>query len=193
MKRIALTLLCGFTCASAQAATIDALHVAHEGKRYRIELRARLDAPAGDTYTVFRNFDNLPRINDAVESVEPLPPGDAGLERWRTTVRVCVSFFCSRLHQVQDVRDAHDAHGWRLDANVIPELSNLRFGEAAWRLDRCAEQTCLWFRAELQPDFWVPPLIGPWVIERTMRRQAESTAQGIERLALEHRSAALKP
>ena len=35
----------------------------------------------------------------------------------------------------------------------------------------------------MEPDFWVPPLIGPWVIKRTMREQAITTSEGIERLA----------
>ncbi|WP_051362089.1 SRPBCC family protein [Solimonas soli] len=193
MRRAALLLLCGLAVAPVRAATVDALEVTHEDARYRIELRARLDVPAADAYAVFRDFRNLPRINDAVEDVEAQAPAAAGGERWRTTVRVCISFFCTRLHQVQDVRDAADAQGWRLDATVIPALSNLRYGLAAWRLDRCDAQTCLWFQAELEPDFWVPPLLGPWMIERTMRRQAQATAQGIERLARERGQGTLSP
>ncbi|MGH8446295.1 MAG: hypothetical protein ACREVL_13565 [Solimonas sp.] len=176
--------------APAAAETVESIAVTHEDARYSIELRARLDAPVADAYTVFRDFNNLPRINDAVEEVSPLPSPTPGGERWRTTVRVCVSFFCSRLKQVQDVRSMQDDKGYRLDAIVVPALSNLRYGVAAWRLDGCGTppetQTCLWFKAELEPDFWIPPLLGPWLIQRTMQRQAQSTAHGIEALALAH-------
>jgi hypothetical protein len=187
-----LWLLCGAS-APALAASVDSVDVAHEDARYRIELRARLDAGADDAFAVFRDFRNLPRINDAVEQVEDLPPVTGGHERWRTTIRVCVSFFCTRMHQVQDVRDSRDEQGYRLDATVIPALSNLRYGVAAWRLDRCGVQTCLWFRAELEPDFWVPPLLGPWLIERAMRRQAQATAHGIETLAQARAHGTLAP
>ncbi|WP_020649346.1 SRPBCC family protein [Solimonas variicoloris] len=181
--RAAFLFLAAFS-ASAAAETVDRVEVTHGQSRYRIELQARLDAPLDDAYAVFRDFRNLPRINDAVEEVTALPAVQPGTERWRTTVRVCVSFFCSQLKQVQDVRDSRDAHGYRLDATVVPALSNLRYGTAAWRLDRCGAQTCLWFHAELEPDFWIPPLIGPWLIERAMQRQAKATAHGIEALAL---------
>ncbi|MFT4047926.1 MAG: hypothetical protein QM661_14710 [Solimonas sp.] len=192
MRRAVLLLGCA-VCAPATAATVDDVEVTREGARYRIELHARLDASADDAYVVFRDFHNLPRINGAVEAVEALPAVVAGNERWRTTVRVCVSFFCARMYQVQDVHDARDAQGYRLDATVVPTLSNLRYGVAAWRLDPCETRTCLWFRAELEPDFWVPPLLGPWMIERAMRRQAQSTAQGIEKLALARRHGTLSP
>ena len=39
------------------------------------------------------------------------------------------------------------------------------------------------FDAEIEPAFWVPPLIGPYLIARELRRQAQVTAESIERLA----------
>lgn len=190
MRRLACLLLLCVT-AGARAESVEQLDIGRDDGRYRIELRATLNAPLADTYAVFSDFRNLPKINDAVESVEALPSPVAGLERWRTRVRVCISFFCSHLKQVQDVQDSRDGDVYRLVATVIPSMSNLRYGVAHWQLERCGTQTCLTFVAELEPDFWVPPLVGPWAIERTLRRQAHSTAAGIETLALAHRDATL--
>ncbi|NGY06646.1 SRPBCC family protein [Solimonas terrae] len=184
MRLAGCLLLCMATPALAES--VDQLDVGRDGARYHIELQARLDAPLADSYAVFSDFHNLPKINDAVEDVEPLPSPTPGVERWRTRVRVCVSFFCTRLKQVQDVRDTQDHDRYRLDAVVIPSMSNLRYGKAAWQLAQCGAQTCLSFSAELEPDFWVPPLLGPWLIERTMRREAHATAAGIEALAIAH-------
>lgn len=193
MRRIAFLLCCACASAGARAEDIDQLDIGHEASRYRVELRARLDAPLADSYAVFRDFRNLPRINDAVEAVDALPAPAGGPARWHTRVRVCFGFFCSHLDQVQDVRESREGAAYRLDAVVIPALSNLRYGVAAWKLEGCGPQTCLWFRAELEPDFWVPPLLGPWLIERTMRRQAHATAHGIEVLALAHQAAGASP
>jgi hypothetical protein len=176
---------------NAGAESIERLEISRDGARYQIELHASLNAPLADAYAVFRDFRNLPKINDAVESVESMPAPSPGIERWRTHVRVCVSVFCSHLKQVQDIRDSRNADFYQLDASVIPAMSNLRYGEAHWQLEHCGAQTCLSFVAALEPDFWVPPLIGPWAIERTMRREALRTAAGIEALALAHRSAAV--
>lgn len=191
MRRAACLLLLATTTALAE--DVDRLDVGRDGARYRVDLHARLDAPLADAYAVFSDFHNLPKINDAVEAVAPLPAPQPGTERWRTRVRVCVAFFCTHLEQVQDVRHSQDASGYRLDATVIPEMSNLRYGKADWRLERCGAQTCLSFSAELEPDFWVPPLLGPWLIGRALRREAHTTAIGIETLAIVRHQAAGTP
>jgi hypothetical protein len=167
----------------AQAASIEHLDITRSGARYQMQLSATLDAPAQNSFAVFEDFSNLPKINDAIEAVELLTTSDPAARRVRTKVRVCVWLFCVRLNQVQDVRKSHRGEVAILDAVVLPALSNLRFGEAHWQMQPCGEQTCLTFRAELEPDFWVPPGIGPWAIKRTMRREAVTTANGIERLA----------
>lgn len=187
MRLVACLLLCVIGTA-ARAESIDQLDVSRDDGRYAIVLNARLDADLADSYAVFSDFHNLPKINDAVEAVEPLPSSESGVARWRTRIRVCVSFFCTHLKQVQDVRDSRTAQRYQLDATVIPALSNLRYGQAHWQLERCGTQTCLHFSAELEPDFWVPPLLGPWLIKRTMRREANATAAGIEALAIAYRA-----
>lgn len=165
------------------AESIEQLEITHDGARYRLALSARLDAPAAASYRSFSDFSLLPQINNAVEKVSILPGAAAGATRVQTTVRVCVSFFCRRLQQVQDIRPLPGPQTMGLEAVVLPALSNLRYGHAIWQMSECGTQTCLKFNAELEPDFWVPPLIGPWAIERAMRREAVQTAQGIERLA----------
>ena len=45
------------------------------------------------------------------------------------------------------------------------------------------EGSRLIFFAALTPDFWVPPLIGPYIIKKKMREEAVETVLGLERLA----------
>lgn len=168
----------------AQAASIDSLDITHSGSRYRMQLAATLDAPMERSFAVFEQFANLPKINDAIESAESLPAPSSDVRRLKTRVRVCVWYFCVRLNQVQDIRTSRGDGLSQMDADVIAALSNLRYGRAQWQMRSCAAQTCLLFDAEVEPDFWVPPVIGPWAIARAMRREAVTTANGIERLAL---------
>src|SRR3546814_12296153 len=85
---------------TTRAESVDQLDIVRNGDRYAITLHARLDAPLSDSYAVFSDFRNLPKINDAVESIERLPSPAVGVARWRTRVRVCVGFFCTHLKQV---------------------------------------------------------------------------------------------
>lgn len=162
------------------ASTLEHLQVTHVGKRYQVVMHARMQTTASQAYAAFTNFSRLPEVNDAIIKAEPIPGGVDGAQRLHTQVRVCVLRFCWVLDQVQDMRvlppDSVSAH-------ILPEHSNLRFGRASWRIWDEGDHANLIFEAVLEPDFWVPPLIGPWVIERKLRQEAIDTAEGIERMA----------
>jgi hypothetical protein len=38
-------------------------------------------------------------------------------------------------------------------------------------------------RSAVEPDFWIPPFIGPWLIERKLRSETLETVRNLERLA----------
>nr|MBV6630283.1 SRPBCC family protein [Oceanococcus sp. HetDA_MAG_MS8] len=162
-------------------AKIDHIDVAHEGKRYRVTMRARMDVDAGRAYAVFTDFPRLVDINPAIIKAEPIDGAAPGLQRVHTQVRVCVMSVCRVFDQVQDMQLKPPE---QLSAQVIPELSNLRFGQAQWRIWDQEGEAHLHFFAEIEPDFWIPPIVGPWLIKRKLQSEAEETANGIEQLAL---------
>ena len=170
-------------CAPLAAYELDHVAVDRQADRYRIDLRVRLAATPADAYAAFADVNRLPSINPAVKRVRMMEGAPPGQQRVYTRVRVCVSFFCRELEQVQDMEHRTEAEGGQIHARVIPELSNLRFGEAHWTLKGCGDMTCLSFVATLEPAFWVPPLIGPWLIQRKLREEAMQTSAGIERAA----------
>ncbi|MES0874746.1 SRPBCC family protein [Sinimarinibacterium thermocellulolyticum] len=193
MKLGLILLLTILAAPSARAAQIETLTVTRVGARFGMVLDARLDVPLDDSFRVLGDFEKLPQINDAVEAVIRLDGAPPGAQRLYTRVRVCVWLFCAHLEQVQDIWPVDDGAVRGYNAAVLPELSNLRFGHARWRLHDCGGRTCLRFDAQLEPDFWVPPVIGPWAIERAMRREAIATALGIERRAAHLAAAAGTP
>ena len=180
--RLALWLCAGLPVA-AGAVEIEHIEVRRDGERYSIRVAARLDAPAEQAFAVMTDYERLPAINDSVQRVRRLSTAAEGEDIY-TEVRLCVALLCKQLWQVQNMRQAAAGSTYTLTATVNPALSNLKSGTASWRFEACSRrQTCLDFQAELVPDFWVPPLIGPWAIQHTMRREAIATCEGIERLA----------
>lgn len=163
---------------------VRTVEVQHQGDRYRVTMRVKLDAPASASYAVFSDPLRLREINPAIREVEVQEELGPGLRRIRTRVRACVALFCRQLAQVQDMHYERTADGGRIQARVLPERSDFRHGQAAWIFRGCdADQTCLAFDAELEPAFWVPPVLGPWLIERKLREEAIETSRGLERLA----------
>lgn len=180
MRCAALLILFALAATPAWVARVQSLSVGDHDGVYVVDMHAKLNATPAEVYAVLTDYRALPRINPAIRSARVLSRSQGGAVRVATVMRACVWFYCKVLHQVQRMT-ATPPH--RLCAVVVPSQSDFRSGRARWRVERCGRATCIAFHARLQPDFWVPPLIGPWLIQRKLRDEALVTARGIERLA----------
>lgn len=164
----------------------------HDDGIYQIELIATLNVTAEDAWAVFTDFENLKRINPAIQKTEVLSPDSAQDQSLATAVRVCVWFYCRLINQVQAVsmQPGNESTEYRMAATIQPEVSDFKSGNADWSFKNCSGKTCLQFAATLQPKFWVPPVIGPWLIGRKLEAEALETSLGIEREAIRRRSIA---
>ncbi len=182
---LAAVWLLGFGVAAAAPAKgvqVRSLTVGRHADTYTVTLRARLRATPRRVYAALTNYKALPRLNPAIRSVKvsPAPASGPGAERVATVVHACVWFFCKTLHQMQLMTPGA---GYRLTAETIPAHSDFRSGHAQWSVAACDGQTCLRFKARVQPDFWIPPLIGPWLLQRKLRDETLITLHGLLRLA----------
>jgi hypothetical protein len=64
----------------------------------------------------------------------------------------------------------------------VPQDSDLRSGGARWQLSEVNGGTHLLFEAQVEPDFWIPPLIGPLVVKHMLHIEAVNTVKGLEAL-----------
>ncbi|MGH8581113.1 MAG: hypothetical protein ACREVK_13695 [Gammaproteobacteria bacterium] len=57
---------------------------------------------------------------------------------------------------------------------VVPEESDFSYGRCHWRTrSLTAQASRIALSAEVTPAFWVPPLIGPWILKtQGARRRA---------------------
>ena len=51
--------------------------------------------------------------------------------------------------------------------------------------DRVEEGTLLTYKFEMVPDFWVPPLLGPYLIKRALITGGRKAANRLEVIAIE--------
>ncbi len=85
--------------------------------------------------------------------------------------------FCRRVTQVQDIVQYGQR---RVEASILPALSDFRYGRAVWQLEPDGTHTLMHFTAQLEPSFWVPPLIGPWLFENKIVDELLESATKIE-------------
>ena len=147
---------------------------------YQLQLDAHLAAPPEMVWATLTDYPNLHRLSRAVQLSEELGTDPDGSHWVRTLSHVCVWIYCRDLEHVQRIR--REGMG-RLEANSVPELSDFAFGFAQWSLLPENGGTRMEFTARLRPAFWVPPLLGPFLIRQGLQSTALDALQGLEREA----------
>jgi len=149
-----------------------------EGDVYSFSITVQVDAPLERVYRLITDFANLSAINPSIEDSQVLE-SHGNRERVRSVVRVCILMFCKRVVQVQDLTlvDSHT-----VVAVMVPGEGDFRSGSARWQLTTVGSGTELLFTETFDPDFWVPPVIGTWLIERQLVKEVAETATYIERM-----------
>lgn len=164
-----------------QAGTVENTEVVHDNGRYRLDLSMRIDSDPAAVYAIVTDHDRLTRISRTIIDSSELEH-DAGIRR-RLVTETCVWFFCFEATMVEDIIEG-DAS---VHARIVPELSDYRYGESVWRVSAVNGGARVTFQCTIEPDFWVPPVIGTWMMKNRMREEAERTVLNIEQLTHEQR------
>ena len=168
-----------------EAAQIEYVTVETEGNAFHITLDAVLDATQVRVYGVLSDYAHLNRMNPTIRSVSLLPaPGKSGI-RVRSVLDGCVWFFCRQIVQVEDVTEPDP---YTIVGQVVPGEGDFAVGSFSWRVTTERAGTRVHYEALQTPKFWIPPLIGPWAIARTLRSQFTSSVALLEHLAKEPES-----
>lgn len=178
---IARYLLLGLIGANAVwAGEVLDISVQRDLQRYAVDIDARINAPVESIRVLLTDYPHLSRINDSIHRSEVLERISPQQHKVRIEARVCVGIFCKDLVQVQAVSQLPDGS---IFANIIAEESDFRYGIARWQFWPESNRTRMRFHSEIEPAFWVPPIIGPWLIQRALQAETLKSVANLERLA----------
>lgn len=168
--------------ASAPARGADLLDVSveKEGDRYTMASRTYFEAPPEAVFEVLSDYDRFERISSIFEDVRFIAPAADGTPRAYTLVKGCVLFFCKTIERIEEL---HFTPPGRIVAEVEPEHSDFDYGRTEWRFLPSGSGTEVHYRMEMEPGFWVPPVIGPYIMKRSFRSDAVEALERIEALA----------
>lgn len=162
-----------------QAGEIEAAQVTHEAGCYSLDLTMQIDSDPDAVYALVTDYDELEQISPVIIDSRLLDSDAADAKRRRLVTETCVWFFCFRATMVEDVIETANR---TILTTIVPALSDYRFGESSWQISSAENGTRIHFRTTLEPDFWVPPLIGTWLLKQKMRSEAERTVLRVEQL-----------
>lgn len=163
-----------------QAATLEALDVSHDSDGYHLNVEMLLDAPARKVRAILMDYSRLDRLNESIIKSDIALSKDTDLVRVRTQLKNCVAFFCSTVDKVEDIY--LDKSG-TIHGSIIPELSDFESGLSMWQILDDEGGTRIIHTATLKPSIQVPPLLGPHLIKKLMRKEIIASLTNLEALS----------
>lgn len=173
-------LLCFFFASFAEAADVLETDVTHNDGRYKVHFDVRLDVPRERLKRHLTDYANYAKHFKTIRESTVLARAPTGGTRLRLQMYSCVLFFCRTLTTVKDITERSDG---TIVAHFDAAQSDFREGTEQWRLLAEGRQTRLQYDAQLVPAFYVPPVIGPWLLKRKIRELLETSAVKFEALA----------
>ena len=166
---------------SVTAADLTDVEVEMKDGRYHLSSSTYFVATRAQLYKVLTDYTQYTKFSSAFVEAENLAPDEQGRPRFYTRLEGCVLLFCKSY-----VRFGHLELKPEYDIVAIsdPELSNFNYSRERWQLTTKGEGTLLKYEFEMEPGFWVPPIVGPYVIKRALRSGGRDAVDRIEALAL---------
>lgn len=173
-------LLLAFLCTPANSADLRKVTVDFIDGRYHLESRAWFDASHDALYAVLTNYDLFTKISSGFAEARNLAPDKKGRPRFYTRLEGCVLMFCKSMQR----------NGYLVlkPPNEIISVgyarqSDFRYSRERWLLRPEKGGTEMTYTFEMEPAFWVPPVIGPFMIKRTLREGGIDAVDRIEAIA----------
>jgi hypothetical protein len=164
----------------AWAATMRSLDVDKKDARYSLVADTFMAARADAIYAVLIDYENMNRISSVYKEYGYLEPDVDGTPIVFTRMEGCAFVYCKSMRRVERL-EMQPPHYIR--TVTLPEQSDFKYAVSEWLLEPAGEGTNVTYKLELEPDFWVPPVLGPWLLKRTLLKGGTRAINRIERLA----------
>jgi hypothetical protein len=169
-----------FPVLNAPAAEMRFNDMWKEGDRYYLRSESYIEAPPGLVFETLLDYENFYRISGGIKETRFLAPDADGRMRAYSRVESCVLFFCRSVEKVEHVTVVSEQE---IVLDSIPELSDFRYNHSRWLIRPEGTGTRLGFEMDMEPDFWIPPLVGPWAIKMKLESSAMTMARRVEEMA----------
>jgi len=166
--------------AQVHAADLRSISVVLEDEHYFLKSEAWLDAPKSVIYEILADYDLFVQISSGFVESRNVPAEENGTPGFYTRMRGCVLVFCKSFERLGSLRLEPKYY---IVAMSDPEQSDFDYSRESWELFDDEGGTLMIYHFEMDPSFWVPPVIGPFYIKRTLKRGGEDAITRIEALA----------
>lgn len=165
---------------ASQGADLRDIEVDFDGDAYTVHSAVWFAAGQQAVFEVFSDWGLSTEFSSAIVESRNLDPEEYGTHGYYVRNRGCILFFCRSVVRVGAVeRQPFDL----LTAVADPEESDFAVSDERWTFEPENGGTLVRYHLRLKPDFWVPPLIGPYIIKRKLRDDGGEALDRIEAIA----------
>ncbi len=181
MRRAVLSILaCSLLAGTAAAAELRDISVEHSKGRYTVYSVVWFDATVEQVFEVFRQWDLSTKFSSVIVESRDIEADEYGRPQYFVRNRGCLLFFCKSFVRQGYVELEVNRE---LRAYADPEISDFRLSNETWTFAREGSGTTVSYHLEMEPKFWVPPGIGPYLIKRKFRNSGGDAIDRIEAIA----------
>ena len=164
----------------ASAAELRDIAVVYEEGVYSVDSEVWFDAPQDSVYAVFADWDLSTEFSSAIVEARSIGPDAQGRHGYYVRNRGCILFFCKSVVRTGTVEMTPDI---KLTASADPEQSDFDISDEQWLFHSEDGRTVVHYSLKMKPGFWVPPVIGPYLIKRKLRDDGGDALDRIEQIA----------
>lgn len=174
-------LIVSFLCStSLQAAELRDVVVDRKDGLYSLESEVWFDTDVESLYAVFLNYDLAEKFSGFVVESRNLEPAENGRRRFYIRNHGCVWFVCRSFERSGDVE--HEPYTF-IRSTADADVSDFHSSEESWEFMPDGDGTIVTYRFQFEPKFWLPPIIGPYVLQQKLKRDSGHALNRIEALA----------
>ncbi|MEE8624818.1 MAG: SRPBCC family protein [Acidiferrobacterales bacterium] len=178
-RRATVLLLVLVGVSHSMALEIDDVRITRQGRAYTAQLTFDVTASIDQVASVLTDYEHPNRLTPDVTKREVVGR-QSGITRVRTEIHSCVVLFCKDLTLTQDVTIVAGT----IQADIVPEESDFRSGYVLWLItSNDSGGSHIQYESVIEPDFFIPPVIGRFFIRKRLRQQIFATAENLEREA----------
>jgi len=178
MRALLLSLL--MAPAFAGAAELRSVSVDVVGGHYLMHSETWFEAGVEQLYAVLLDYDLGTQFSSVIVESRNISPDELGRPQFFTRHKTCILFFCMNFERYgYVVTEPHVT----ISAVAYPETSDFHVSREVWQFRQEGEGTFLTYNVELKPKFWVPPVIGPFILKRKLKSDGIRAIDRIEAIA----------
>ena len=154
------------------------MQVTKKGRQVHVTASVLIAAPQSLVFQSLSDYDKWDELSPRIDESHVVGPDEDGVPLVYTRVEGCITFFCRRIERKSRLETWPEE---RVLVTLVDGYGSLNHVEEEWRLQPADEVTRVFYSMDMEANFWIPPLIGTWIIKRTLKKA--SLSESIEAIA----------